>query len=151
MQFRHTRTATLFLGAMLSTGLVFAQSEPQQAPDQSGQAPSAQAAQPAAGPQHRANPARQARQLAKRLNLSQDQVAQIKPILADRAQQMQALRADASLAPADRRAHAQAIMQDSKTKIEAVLNDQQKQQFEQLLAQRRERRQHNHPPNQPGL
>lgn len=147
MQIRSARTATLILGALLSTGLVFAQSEPQsQAPDTS-----AQAAQPQQGSAHRGNPNRQAHRLARQLNLSKDQVAQIKPILADRAQQMQALRGDTSLAPADRRAKAQTIMQDSKTKIEAVLNDQQKQQFEQLLAERRERRHPNQPNSQPGL
>ncbi|HWE84389.1 MAG TPA: hypothetical protein VG267_05560 [Terracidiphilus sp.] len=151
MKIRSTRTATLILGALLSTGLVFAQSEPQsQAPDTSAQ-PAQQAAQPQQGRYHRGNPNRQAHRLAKRLNLSKDQVAQIKPILADRAQQMQALRADTSMAPADRRAKAQTIMQDSKTKIETVLNDQQKQQFEQLLAQRREHRHPNQPNSQPGL
>lgn len=150
MQFRHSRTVTFILGALLATGMAFAQSDPQQAPDNAGQANSAQAAQPAPGRQHRANPARQARRLARQLNLSQEQVAQIKPILVDRAQQTQDLRADTSLSNADRHAKARAIMQDSKTKIEGVLNDQQKQQFEQLLAQRRERRQHNQPNTQPG-
>lgn len=146
MQIQTKRTATLILGALLSTGLAFAQSEPQQAPDSS----QANSAQPAQGLMHRANPNRQARRLKKELNLSKDQVAQIRPILADRVQQMQALRADTSLAPADRRAKAQAIMQDSRTRIEAVLNDQQKQQFEQLLAQRQARRRHNQSNSQPG-
>lgn len=91
---------------------------------------------------HAPNAKRQARHLAKTLGLSQDQVAQIKPILADRIQQMQSLRADTTLSPQDRREKARAIMQDSRSKIEAVLNDQQKQQFEQMLAQRRAR--HNH-------
>lgn len=86
------------------------------------------------------NPNRQAKRLAKQLNLSQDQVSQIEPILADRDQQMQALRGDSSLAPADRRTKAKGIMDDSNSKIEAVLNDQQKQQYEQMLASRREHR-----------
>lgn len=150
MHIHSARTATLILGALLSTGLVLAQSEPQQTPD-SSQANSAQSASAPQGSYHRANPNRQARRLGRELNLSKDQVAQIKPILADRVQQMQALRADTSLAPADRRAKAQSIMQDSKTKIEAVLNDQQKQQFEQLLAQRQARRHHSQPNSQPGL
>jgi Spy/CpxP family protein refolding chaperone len=34
----------------------------------------------------------------------------------------------------------QGIQQDSKNKIEAVLNDQQKQQFEQMLQERRAKR-----------
>lgn len=66
-----------------------------------------------------------------------DQVAQIKPILEARQQQMQSLRSDSSLAPEDRRVKAHGIMEDSKNKIEAVLNDTQKQQFEQMLEERR--------------
>ena len=96
------------------------------------------------------NPNKQAKHLAKKLNLSKDQVAQIKPILADRQQQMQSLRADSSLAQQDRRAKAQAIQQDSKSKIEAVLNDSQKQQFEQMLANRRAHR-HGHDESPAGI
>lgn len=148
MSIRSTRTATVLLGTLLSAGLIFAQSEPQQAPDTT--APAAQ--QPMQGRHFDSHPNRQARRLAKKLNLSKDQQAQIKPILVDRARQMQALHADSSLAPADRRAKAQAIQQDSRSKIEAVLNDQQKQQFEQFLAQRQARRYHNQnqPATQPG-
>ncbi|KAA6464747.1 hypothetical protein DYQ86_01935 [Acidobacteria bacterium AB60] len=83
------------------------------------------------------NPDKQAKHLAKELGLSQDQVAQIKPILADRDQQIQSLRADTTLAPQDRHQKMRALMQDSKSKIEAVLNDSQKEQFEQMIANRR--------------
>ncbi len=91
---------------------------------------------------HAPNAKRQARHLAKTLGLSHDQVAQIRPILTNRIQQMQSLRADATLSPQDRREKSRAIMQDSRTRIEAVLNDSQKQQFEQMLAQRRARHRH---------
>jgi len=80
--------------------------------------------------------------LGKRLGLSDDQVAQIKPILADRFQQIENLRADTSLTEQDRHARVRALMQGSNSKIEAVLNDTQKQQFEQMLAERRSH-QHN--------
>ena len=83
------------------------------------------------------NPDKQAKHLAKELNLTPDQVAQIKPVLESRKQQFESLRADSSLSPQDRRAKFQAIQQDSKSKIEAVLNDTQKQQFERMLANRR--------------
>ena len=63
----------------------------------------------------------------------------------------EAKRGDSSLAPADRRAKAQAIMHDSRTKIETVLNDQQKQQFEQQMAQRRARRHQRDTNSQPGI
>jgi Spy/CpxP family protein refolding chaperone len=135
--------ATILLGALLSASIVFAQ-----APD-SSQAPVANAAQAAPsqpGQQHRNfDPSQFAAHLGKRLSLSSDQVAQITPILTARQQQMQTLRADASLSEQDRHAKSHAIMQDTNGKIEAVLTDPQKQQFEQMLAQRRAHR-HNHEP-----
>jgi Spy/CpxP family protein refolding chaperone len=136
----YTTKATFILGALLSAGTLLAQ-----APD-SNPAPAANApqfAQTQSGrPQRTFDPAAQAAHLGKRLGLSSDQVAQIQPILADRQQQMQSLRADASLAQQDRRAKARAIMQDSKGKLEALMNDTQKQQFEQMLAQRQSHRNH---------
>ena len=119
--------ATLILGALLSAGLVLAQSPgSNQAP--AANAPQAAPAQP--GGSHRTfDPGQQAMHLAKRLSLSDDQVAQIKPILADRFQQMQNLRADTSLTEQDRHAKVRAIIEDSNSKIESVLNDTQKQQL----------------------
>jgi Spy/CpxP family protein refolding chaperone len=129
----NTKTISMLLGALLSTGAVLAQ-----APDQSPQSNAPQATQnQQARDHHEVNPDRQADHLGKKLGLTGDQVAQIKPILEARQQQMQGLRSDNSLAPQDRRAKAQEIMQDSKNKIEAVLNDNQKQQFEQMLQERR--------------
>jgi len=134
--------ATILLGALLSASTLFAQ-----APD-SNQAPAANAPQSAPaqpGYQHRNfDPSRFAAHLGQRLGLTSDQVAQITPILTARQQQMQTLRADASLSEQDRHSKARAIRQDTNSKIEAVLNDQQKQQFEQMLAQRRAH--HNHQP-----
>ena len=127
-------TATILLGALLSAGTLLAQ-----APDQN-QAPPAnvpQATQSQPGTHRTFDPAKQAAHLGKRLGLTGDQVAQIPPILADRQQQMQSLRADASLTQQDRRTKARAIMPDSKSKLEAVMTAAQKQQFEQMLAQRR--------------
>jgi periplasmic protein CpxP/Spy len=126
--------ATVALGVLLSAGSAFVFA---QAPD--ANQPAAQA-QPS---QHRTfDPAQQAAHLGKRLGLSSDQVAQIQPILADRFQKVQTLRADTSLSQQDRHSKVQAIMQDSNSKIEALLNDTQKQQYEQMLAQRRSH-QHN--------
>jgi hypothetical protein len=137
----YTTKATLVLGALLfSAGTLLAQ-----APD-ANQAPAAnapQAAQTQPGRQHRTfDPAEQAAHLGKKLGLSSDQVTQIQPILLNRQQQMQSLRADASLTEQDRHAKARAIMQDSNNKIEALMNDTQKQQFEQMLAERRSHRNH---------
>ena len=130
----HTKTISMLLGAVLTTGVAFAQ-----APDQSQANSTPQATQNHEGRGHKApNPDRMAQHLGKKLNLSSDQVAQIKPVLEDRAQQMQSLRADTTLSQQDRRAKAHQIMDDSKNKIEAVLNDTQKQQFEQMIQQRRD-------------
>jgi periplasmic protein CpxP/Spy len=133
---KNSTKATVALGVLLSAGMAFVFA---QAP--SVNTPAAQA-QPG---QHRTfDPAQQAAHLGQRLGLTSDQVAQIQPILADRFQKMQNLRADTSLSQEDRHTKAQAIMQDSNSKIEALLNDTQKQQFEQMLANRRNH-QHNRP------
>jgi protein CpxP len=124
----HMTKGTFVLGALLFAGTLLAQ-----APDANQPAAQAQS-----GEQHRTmDPGQQAAHLGKRLGLTGDQVAQIQPILADRLQKVQTLRADNSLSQQDRHSKVQAIMQDSNSKIEAVLSDSQKQQFEQMLAQRR--------------
>jgi len=127
----------IFIGILLCTGLVMAQSPDQNQP-QNTNAPTAQSAPPA---QHRTpDPARQAKHLGKQLGLTSDQVNQLTPILADRQQQLEGVRSDTTLTPQDRREKVRGIMDDSKTKIEAVLTDPQKQQYEQMLATQRERR-----------
>ncbi len=100
-----------------------------------------QAPNAAMGHHHAANPQRQAKRMAKKLNLSPDQQSKLEPILADRDQQMQAVRADASMSAPDRHAKVKSIRQDTNGKIEAVLNDQQKQQYEQMKQNRREKKQ----------
>ena len=135
---RNTTKATIVLGALLSASILLAQAPgTSQAPD----ANAPQAAQTQPGNFHRNfDPSQMASHLGKRLGLSSDQVAQITPILVGRQQQMQSLRADSSLAPQDRRTKARAIMHDTNGKIEALLNDTQKQQYEQMLANRRSHR-----------
>ena len=136
--------ATIVLGAMLSSGMLMAQAPANPNSDTNLTAQSAGQSAPQSAPmqgrQHEMNPNKQAHHLAKELGLTKDQVQQIKPILADRDQQIQSLRADQSLAQQDRREKMRAIQQDSKGKIEAVLNDSQKQQFEQMMANRRAHR-----------
>jgi Spy/CpxP family protein refolding chaperone len=135
-----TTKATLILGALLSAGTLLAQAPD---PNQAAPANAPQLAQSQPGDRHRNfDPAQQSAHLGKRLGLSGDQVAQLQPILADRRQQMQSLRADASLSQQDRHAKVRSILQDSNSKIEALMNDSQKQQFEQMLAQRRSHRNH---------
>jgi Spy/CpxP family protein refolding chaperone len=147
------RTLSIFCSLALASALVMAQSStpapaqtdsPTQQSDQqvgiSGQTAPDNSVE--AQIQRRpANPQRQAQFLARQLGLSRAQQAQIRPIIADRQQQIQTLRTDQNLTQRDRRARVQGVMQDSRTRIEAVLTDSQKQQFEQMLTDRRARRQ----------
>ena len=129
--------ATIFLGALLFAGPLVAQAPaPNQPMNTTEQAAQTQSDQH----QPDRDPAKQATHLGKQLRLSKDQVAQITPILADRQQKLQDLRVDTSLRPRVRRNKAKEILKDSTAKIEAVLNDTQKQQYEQMIADRRSHR-----------
>jgi len=127
-----TVKVTFVLGALLVTGAVFASAQATSTPPAAG-AQSSQAAPSGTPNGHHGRRGRgQLGMMTSTLNLSDDQVSQIKPILADRNTQLKALRADTSLAPADRRTKAKGIMDDSNSKITAVLNDQQKQLYSQM-------------------
>jgi periplasmic protein CpxP/Spy len=145
---------SIAIGLFLSAGLAIAQAPAQNQPGQPAAAQDAQQ-QPLAGdnaPQqqgqraHAPDPARVAHRLGRQLGLTEDQVAQIQPIIANRQQQMQSLRADTSLTPQDRRAKARSVFEGSRNQIEALLTDTQKQQYEQMLANRRAQHQHTSAP-----
>jgi Spy/CpxP family protein refolding chaperone len=133
----------------LSAALVFGASALAQAPDNSAAPPPPQQQQQGApGPGARGmDPARQLNRLARRLNLSGDQRAAIKPILEERQQKMTAIFQNQSLTQGDARAQMRAVHEDTHSRIMAVLNDQQKQQFEQMERMRRNRM--NNPPPSP--
>jgi Spy/CpxP family protein refolding chaperone len=78
--------------------------------------------------------------LTKKLNLTPDQVTQVKAIDADTMTQMKALREDTSVAGPDRRAKMMDIHKVSNDKIRALLTDDQKTKFDALQAQSRGRR-----------
>jgi periplasmic protein CpxP/Spy len=78
--------------------------------------------------------------LTKKLNLTPDQVTQVKAIDADAMNQMNALREDTSVAGPDKRAKMMDIHKSSQDKIRALLTDDQKTKFDALQAQTRERR-----------
>jgi Spy/CpxP family protein refolding chaperone len=105
------------------------------------QAPTETAAaqQQQAAPRHQPNPKREAKMLAKRLNLTADQTAQIEPILADRMQRVQTLEANTSLDRKTMHQQHKAIMEDTDARLNAVLTPDQQQQYAQLKAQRHER------------
>jgi len=78
--------------------------------------------------------------LTKKLNLTPDQVTQVKAIDADAINQMKALREDNSVAGPDKRTKMMDIHKTSQDKIRALLTDDQKTKFDALQAQMRERR-----------
>lgn len=82
----------------------------------------------------------QLKRMTKELNLSADQVSQIKAINEDTRKQASAVRDDSTIAQADKRGKMMDIRKASQDKIRAVLNDDQKTKYDAMLAQQRERR-----------
>jgi Spy/CpxP family protein refolding chaperone len=108
------------------------------------QEPTAPAAQDQAGPHGgRDQGQREEHQLAfltKKLNLTPDQVSQVKAIDDDSRQQMMALHNDTATPKADKHAKMMDIHKASQDKIRAVLTDDQKTKYDALQAEMRERR-----------
>jgi periplasmic protein CpxP/Spy len=96
--------------------------------------------------------------LTKQLDLSADQVAQIKGIFADEGTQMKALHDDTSTAQADKRQKMFSIRKDSHERFLGVLTPDQKTKLEAFEAKMKEHRgEHGHgqgpggPPPAPSL
>jgi periplasmic protein CpxP/Spy len=110
------------------------------------QDPSTAPAQDQAGPPdggHRGSGQREEHQvefLTKKLNLSADQVTQVKAIDDDTRKQMMALREDTSTSRDDKRAKMMDIHKASQDKIRGVLTDDQKTKFDALQAEMKARR-----------
>jgi Spy/CpxP family protein refolding chaperone len=79
----------------------------------------------------------QMKNLSAQLNLTEEQRAQIKPILEDERQQL--LMKDDSLSREDRITNKQRIRERAGSKIRDLLNDEQKTKFDQLEKERRAR------------
>ncbi len=91
----------------------------------------------------RGGPEQQQRQLdmmTKQLNLTPDQVTQIKTIQADGRTKMMAMREDSSMSQDDKRAKMMSMRQDEQGKIRGVLTDDQKPKYDAMLKQMQERR-----------
>jgi len=98
---------------------------------------------PADGPRHGGPGGMRGNQvdfLTKQLNLTPDQVTQVKAIDDDTMKQMKALRDDTSTAGTDRRAKMMDIHKASQDKIRALLTPDQQTKFDALQAKMRERR-----------
>jgi Spy/CpxP family protein refolding chaperone len=106
------------------------------------QEPPATAPQDQAGPQHggRGGPGRQVEFLTKKLNLTPDQVTQVKAIDADAQSQSKAVREDTSVAGPDKRAKMMDIRKASNDKIRALLTPDQQTKFDTLQTEMRGRR-----------
>lgn len=82
----------------------------------------------------------QLKHMTKRLNLTDTQQQQIRPILADRDKQVLAIRNDAALTPEQQHQNTGKVMRDSMSQIRNVLTDSQRQQWDQAREQMREHR-----------
>ncbi len=91
---------------------------------------------------HGMDPDKQLQQMGKRLNLTDAQKSQIKPILVEQQQQVQDTMQDSSLQAQDKRARMRAIREDGTNKINAILTDEQKAKLEQMREQRQAKHQH---------
>jgi periplasmic protein CpxP/Spy len=129
------------LSGILATGLTLGSAAAFAQQDSPAPAPDASAQQGGYGHRQPPTPDEQVARMTKRYNLSADQQAQIKPIVADQQQKMMALHQDSSLSRDDKMAKMKSIHEDSNTKIQAILNDTQKQQFAQDQQRMQERMQ----------
>jgi protein CpxP len=84
---------------------------------------------------------RQIEMLTKRLNLTPDQVTQVKAIDDDSRKQAMAVRDDSTIAQPDKRAKMMDIRKASQDKIRGVLTDEQKPKYDALLAEQQQRMQ----------
>jgi len=85
------------------------------------------------------DPGRRVQMLKERLNLSDDQTAQVKTILEDGRTKMEALRSNSSLSQDDRRSQAMSIRKAENDKIEALLTSDQKTKYQAMQAEMRDR------------
>jgi Spy/CpxP family protein refolding chaperone len=124
------RVAVLAIGATALSALPAMAQDPAPLPPPQDQA----------GPRHGGMRGNQVEFLTTKLNLTPDQVTQVKAINADTMSQMKALHEDTSVAGPDKRAKMMDIHKASQDKIRALLTDDQKTKFDALQAQMRERR-----------
>jgi protein CpxP len=84
----------------------------------------------------------QIERMTKQLNLTPDQVTQLKAIDDDTRQQMMALRDDTSTPREQKRPKMEAIHQAQQTKVKSMLTDDQKSKYEAMEAMRERREEH---------
>lgn len=136
---RSTLFAAAFLAALLTLGFgnAFGQDTQETPPPP----PSGQGMGRGMGMGHRPMESvdEQVKHLTKKLNLSDDQQAKLKPILEDQQKQMGAIHNDSSLSREDRFSKMQALRQSSDAQIKGLLNDEQQKSFDKMRADQQER------------
>jgi Spy/CpxP family protein refolding chaperone len=80
--------------------------------------------------------------IASKLNLSQQQQDQLKPILEKQRQEMQAIRKDTSLTSDQKKQKFRVLHQDFQNQVNGVLTPEQQQQWQQLKAHGKQRHEH---------
>ncbi len=100
------------------------------------------------GPRGRGMRGHQVEFLTQQLNLTPDQVTQVKAIDADTWKQAQAMRDDTSIAGPDKRSKMMEIHKASQDKIRALLTPDQQTKFDALQTQMRQRRENHGGGNQ---
>src|SRR5262249_61086252 len=117
------KTTLLVLTCALFLAFAGLQAAAQSSDDQAASQPSSMAqgatdpSQATADPEVRAKVQAKLQQISTELNLTDDQKAQIKPILTDEVQQLKAVNGDASLSPDQKRTKAGDIHQSHKSQI----------------------------------
>ena len=81
----------------------------------------------------------QIKHLSKKLNLTDDQQAKLKPILEDQRKQMDTIHSDSSLSREDRFSKMQTLRQSSDTEIKSVLNEDQQKSFDKMREEQHDR------------
>lgn len=133
----HKRILSFAFSTVFALGVAMAAPQDQPAPqDQAGPPPQGG---PRGGGRGMMDPDRQIQMMTKQLHLSDDQVTQIKPILADHMSQMMALRGDTTLAQEDKMAKMKGIREDGNTKVMAILTPDQQAKFTKMQAEQRSR------------
>ena len=98
----------------------------------SSQAASTSQAGPAADPETQAKVQAKLQELSAELNLTDDQKAQLKPILQDEMQKLRAVNDDASLTADQKKAKFTEIRQSYKSQMVSILNPEQQKKLELL-------------------
>ncbi|MGI4829884.1 MAG: Spy/CpxP family protein refolding chaperone [Janthinobacterium lividum] len=129
--------AVLFCGAAMAAGTCMAQTDaPQPPPDGAQGPPSAMS-----GPRH-GGPDRRVEMLQRQLDLTPEQVTQVRSLLETEQSKMEALHANsASLSREDMHTQMMAIHQDGDTKLRALLTTDQVTKYNAIQARMRERMQ----------